>query len=97
MKWYNYIACFLAGFFLLNVIPHLIHGISGDRFPTPFATPPGKGLSSPMTNTLWALLNLAIGYALLRVSKISTAKIDNTYLLFGYYHFEPSSNDQFRQ
>ncbi len=71
MKWYNYIACFFAGFFLTNVIPHLIHGISGDSFPTPFANPPGKGLSSPMVNTLWALLNLLIGYLLYRGSKIS--------------------------
>lgn len=71
MKWYNYIACFFAGFFLANVVPHYIHGISGDSFPSPFANPPGKGLSSPMVNVLWALLNLAIGYLLFRAGKIS--------------------------
>ena len=71
MKWYNYIACFLAGFFLANVVPHFIHGISGDSFPTPFADPPGKGLSSPTINVLWALLNLVIGYLLFRAGKIS--------------------------
>lgn len=71
MKWYNYIACFFAGFFLANVVPHYIHGVSGDSFPSPFANPPGKGLSSPMVNTLWALLNLVIGYLLFRAGKIS--------------------------
>ena len=73
MKWYNYIACFFAGFFLANVVPHYIHGVSGDSFPSPFANPPGKGLSSPMVNTLWALLNLVIGYLLFRVGKISNS------------------------
>lgn len=72
MKWYHYIAAFFAGAFLANVVPHFIHGVSGDPFPTPFANPPGKGLSSPTVNTLWACLNLLVGYILLRVSKLST-------------------------
>jgi hypothetical protein len=74
MKWYNYVACFFAGFVLLNAIPHLTHGISGDAFPSPFANPPGKGLSSPMVNTLWGLLNLLIGTVLFWAGKISTSK-----------------------
>ena len=28
MKWYNYLSCFVAGVFLIHVIPHLIHGLS---------------------------------------------------------------------
>ena len=71
MKWYNYVACFFAGMFLANVVPHYIHGISGDPFPTPFADPPGKGLSSPTINIVWALTNLVIGYLLYRAGKIS--------------------------
>ncbi len=71
MKWYHYIACFFAGLFLANTVPHFVHGISGDTFPTPFANPPGKGLSSPTVNVLWALANLVIGYLLLRVGKVS--------------------------
>jgi hypothetical protein len=71
MKWYHYVAVFFAGMFLANLVPHFIHGISGDSFPTPFATPPGKGLSSPTVNVLWACLNLLIGYILFRVSKTS--------------------------
>jgi len=72
MTWYNYVASFLAGMFLANVVPHFVHGISGDRFPTPFAHPPGKGLSSPTTNVIWALVNLIVGYVLFRVGKVSS-------------------------
>jgi hypothetical protein len=58
--------------FLANVVPHLAHGISGDRFPTPFAHPPGKGLSSPTMNVIWALVNLIVGYVLFRAGKVSS-------------------------
>src|SRR6201987_5083784 len=71
MTWYNYIAGFFAGMFLANVVPHFVHGVSGDRFPTPFAHPPGKGLSSPTLNVVWALFNLVVGYVLFRVGKVS--------------------------
>ena len=71
MNWYHYIACFFAGVFLTNVVPHFVYGISGDRFPTPFANPPGKGLSSPTVNVVWALFNLLVGYILFRVGRVS--------------------------
>jgi len=57
--------------FLTNAVPHFVYGISGDRFPTPFATPPGKGLSSPTVNVLWALLNLVLGYLLFHAGRVS--------------------------
>jgi hypothetical protein len=72
VHWYDYLACFFAGMFLTNVVPHFVYGISGDRFPTPFAHPPGKGLSSPTVNVVWALFNLVAGYILFRVGKVST-------------------------
>jgi len=72
VNWYRYIACFFAGIFLANVVPHFVHGISGDRFPTPFAHPRGKGLSSPTVNVVWALFNLVVGYILFRVGKVSS-------------------------
>lgn len=72
MHWYDYFACFFAGIFLTNVVPHFVHGISGDRFPTPFAQPPGRGLSSPTVNVVWSLLNLVVGYFLFRVGKVSS-------------------------
>jgi len=72
MKWYHYIAGFFAGAFLTNAVPHFVNGISGNAFPTPFSDPPGQGLSSPLTNVLWALFNLLAGYLLFRVSKINS-------------------------
>jgi hypothetical protein len=74
MKWYNYIASFFAGLFLANVIPHYVNGVSGNGFPTPFANPPGLGLSSPVINVLWALLNLVIGYFLFKAGKVKSSK-----------------------
>src|ERR1700722_3253761 len=70
VTWYHYIACFFAGAILANFVPHFVHGISGDRFPTPFARPRGKGLSSPTVNVAWALVNLIIGYVLFQTGKV---------------------------
>ena len=69
---YRYVGCFFAGMFLANAVPHFVHGISGDRFPTPFAHPRGIGLSSPTVNILWALLNLIVGYILFRVGQVAS-------------------------
>jgi hypothetical protein len=82
MKWYHYIAGFFAGVFLTNVIPHFVHGISGDAFPTPFSNPPGQGLSSPLTNVLWALFNLLVGYLLFRVSRINSKSKLGLFIFF---------------
>ncbi len=59
-----YVAYFFGGVFLVNAVPHFVNGVSGRSFPTPFASPPGKGQSSPMVNVLWGMLNLVIGYLL---------------------------------
>jgi uncharacterized membrane protein len=72
VNWYHYIACFFAGLFITNAVPHFVHGVSGDRFPTPFAHPPGKGLSSPTLNVVWAVFNLVVGYILFRVGRVSS-------------------------
>ena len=71
IHWYNCLAAFFAGVFLMNTIPHFVQGLSGNYFPTPFAKPPGRGLSSPLTNTLWAFANLIIGFFLFKASKVS--------------------------
>ena len=57
---------------LANAVPHVVKGIYGDRVPAPFARPPGKGLSSPLVNVLWSLLNLLIGYFLARVGRLAS-------------------------
>ncbi len=82
MFWYNFISCFFAGVFLTNSIPHFVHGVSGDKFPTPFANPPGKGLSSPLINVLWALFNLIIGSLLIWCGKVSITNIWSIILFF---------------
>jgi hypothetical protein len=58
--------------FLANVVPHYVYGVCGDRFPTPFAKPPGKGLSSPTVNVVWALFNLVIGSWLFQAGKVAS-------------------------
>jgi hypothetical protein len=65
MAWYAYLAYFFAGFFLANGVPHFVNGISGKRFPSPFASPPGRGESAPLVNALWGLANFFIGYTLI--------------------------------
>lgn len=65
MSWYVYLAHFGAGLFLANAVPHFVNGISGERFQSPFASPPGVGESSPLVNVLWGTANFVIGYALL--------------------------------
>jgi hypothetical protein len=64
MRWYSYVAYFFGGVFLVNAVPHFVNGVSGRLFPTPFASPPGKGQSSPTVNVLWGTLNAVGGYFL---------------------------------
>jgi len=80
MPWTQYLASFFAGAFLVNVVPHFVQGICGNKFPTPFAKPPGKGLSSPTINVVWALFNLVIGYFLFRAGQVASG--DRGMLIF---------------
>jgi hypothetical protein len=63
-RWYHEVAYFFGGVFLANAIPHLVNGISGSPFQSPFATPPGQGLSSSTVNVLWGTFNLVAAYIL---------------------------------
>ncbi len=65
MRWYHYLAYFWGGAFLINTVPHLVAGVSGSPFQSPFATPPGEGLSSSTVNVLWGSFNLVAAYLLL--------------------------------
>ncbi|MBB6131744.1 hypothetical protein [Mucilaginibacter lappiensis] len=85
MQWYHYFGGFWAGMFLANFVPHFIKGIAGDPFPTPFAKPPGKGLSTPLVNVLWALFNLVVAYLLFRGGKVSVD--DNLSVLICFIGF----------
>lgn len=65
MEWYEYLAYFAAGALLVNGVPHFVNGISGRRFQSPFASPPGVGESPPWVNVLWGLANFAAGATLI--------------------------------
>jgi len=54
-------------------------------FPTPFANPPGRGLSPSTVNVLWALFNLAVGFLLLSAAKFST--VSRTKLIVAFLGF----------
>jgi hypothetical protein len=60
----SYVAYFFGGLFLMNALPHLVAGTMGKRFQSPFANPPGRGLSSPVVNVLWGNFNFIVGHAL---------------------------------
>ena len=64
MAWLHLLSYFFGGLFLANAIPHLVSGVTGRPFQTPFAKPPGQGLSSSTVNVLWAFFNLAAAYGL---------------------------------
>jgi hypothetical protein len=76
MPWYNYLAYFFGGAFFSNTLPHLINGVSGRPFQSPFAKPPGQGLSSSVVNVLWGIFNLAVAYVL--ILRVGTFDIHST-------------------
>jgi hypothetical protein len=82
MIWQFYLCAFFAGVFLTNAIPHFVQGVSGNKFPTPFAKPPGKGLSSALVNVVWGLLNAIIGTFLFIHSAI---KAETTWLWVTFF------------
>jgi hypothetical protein len=65
MEGLHFISYFFGGAFLSNAIPHFMSGVMGRPFQSPFAKPPGKGLSSSTVNVIWGVLNFAIAYALI--------------------------------
>lgn len=65
MDWLHLVSYFFGGAFLTNAVPHLVAGLTGRPFQSPFAKPPGKGLSSATVNVLWGFFNLIICYLLL--------------------------------
>ncbi len=60
-----YFSYFFGGVFFANAIPHAVSGMMGKPFQSPFAKPPGEGLSSSTINVLWGFLNLAVAYVLI--------------------------------
>ena len=72
MAWQLLVSYFFGGAFLSNAVPHFVSGVRGRPFQSPFAKPPGQGLSSSTVNALWGVFNLAVGYLLVcRVGNFS--------------------------
>jgi hypothetical protein len=78
MDWLHDVSYFFGGAFLANAVPHFVSGMMGRPFQSPFARPPGKGLSSSTVNVLWGFANFVIAYFLiLRVGSFDLRAIDN--------------------
>ena len=65
MNWLYLVSYFFGGVFFTNAVPHFVSGTMGRAFQTPFAKPPGKGLSSSTVNVCWGIFNAVVGYILL--------------------------------
>lgn len=65
IEWTHYLIAFFGGAFFSNAVPHFVSGVMGRPFQSPFAKPPGQGLSSSTINVLWGFFNLAAGYVLI--------------------------------
>ena len=64
MAWPHLLAYLFGGAFLANAVPHLVAGVMGRPFQSPFAKPSGQGLSSSTVNVVWGFFNLVVGYLL---------------------------------
>jgi hypothetical protein len=63
-NWLWLVSYFFGGVFAANAVPHFVAGTMGRPFQTPFAKPPGQGLSSATVNVVWGFCNVAVGYLL---------------------------------
>jgi hypothetical protein len=57
MNWLWLVSYFFGG-------PHIVSGVTGRPFQSPFAKPSGKGLSSATVNVVWGFFNAVAGYLL---------------------------------
>jgi len=65
MPWPHLVAYFFGGVFFANAVPHTVAGMMGRPFQSPFAKPPGQGLSSSTVNVIWGFANLVVAYLLI--------------------------------
>ena len=78
MNWLHDLSYFFGGAFLTNAVPRFVSGVMGRPFQSPFAKPPGEGLSSSTINVLWGFFNLVIGYVLIgRVGEFDARSIEH--------------------
>ena len=83
MNWLFLVSYFFGGVFGANAVPHLVAGVMGRPFQSPFAKPPGQGLSSSTTNVLWGFLNAVVAYLLLAHVGVFHLRTTSHILAFG--------------
>jgi hypothetical protein len=76
MHWLQLLSYFFGGAFFANAVPHFVSGVMGKPFQSPFAKPPGQGLSSSTVNVLWGFFNIVIFYLL--VCRVGDFDLKNT-------------------
>ena len=82
MNWLHLVSYFFGGIFLANAVPHCVSGMTGRPFQSPFARPPGQGLSSSTVNVLWGFFNAVVGYVLvLRVGNFDVRSTSHVLVL----------------
>ncbi len=83
MDWLHDASYLFGGAFLANAVPHFVSGMMGRPFQSPFAKPPGEGLSSSTVNVLWGIANFAVAYLLIaRVGSFNLHATDHV-IAFG--------------
>jgi hypothetical protein len=71
------LAYLFGGAFLTNAVPHFVAGVMGSPFQSPFAKPPGQGLSSSTVNVVWGFANLVVAYGLIaRIGQFDPRALD---------------------
>lgn len=65
MAWSHTLAYVGGGAFFINAVPHIVSGVMGRPFQSPFAKPRGEGFSSSSVNVLWGFANLVVAYLLI--------------------------------
>lgn len=83
MHWLWLVSYFFGGVFAANAIPHFVSGTMGRSFQSPFAKPPGRGLSSATVNVVWGFFNGVVGYLLVAHVGAFHARTTSHMLAFG--------------
>src|SRR5580692_3128488 len=78
MNWLHDVSYLFGGAFAANAVPHFVSGVMGQPFQSPFAKPPGQGLSSSTVNVIWGFANFVVAYLLIaRVGNFDLRATDN--------------------
>ena len=83
MNWLWLVSYFFGGVFAANAIPHFVAGTMGRGLQSPFAKPPGKGLSSSTVNVVWGFFNAVVAYLLVVHVGVFQLRATSHILAFG--------------